>query len=177
MVSTSCHLFTEFALRPVAAQALEAGHPPRRFAAGIMGRIMVVWLLGSGVPLLGVVLAAVFALSLRNMTLTQFAVAVLILGGVSLLCGLLLMWIVSWITATPVRVVRAALKRVEQGDFRQRGSGGKRNRAAALGIRRRGGAPRPRQADPPGQADRLLTRQLSRPRRPAGLTVTSDFRQ
>ena len=27
------------------------------------------------------------------------------------------MWIVSWLTATPVRVVRAALKHVEQGDL------------------------------------------------------------
>jgi adenylate cyclase len=117
VVATSCYLFTEFALRPVAALALEAGPPPRRLAAGIMGRIMMVWLLGSGVPMLGIVLAAVFALSLRNMTLGQFAVAVLILGFVSLLFGFVLMWIVSWITTTPVRVVRAALKRVEHGDL------------------------------------------------------------
>ena len=32
VVSASCYLFTEFALRPVAAQALEVGPPPRRFA-------------------------------------------------------------------------------------------------------------------------------------------------
>ena len=31
--------------------------------------------------------------------------------------GAILMWILSWLTATPVRVVRAALNRVEQGDF------------------------------------------------------------
>ena len=42
VVSTSCYLFTEFALRPVAAQALEAGRPPGRLATGIMGRIMTV---------------------------------------------------------------------------------------------------------------------------------------
>ena len=30
VVATACYLFTEFALRPVAAQALEAGPPPRR---------------------------------------------------------------------------------------------------------------------------------------------------
>jgi adenylate cyclase len=29
----------------------------------------------------------------------------------------MLMWIVSWLTATPVRVVRGALKHVERGDF------------------------------------------------------------
>src|SRR6202035_1090308 len=117
VIATSCYLFAEFALRPVAAQALEAGRPPRRLAAGIMGRLMTVWLLGSAVPILGIVLAAMFTLSLRNLSTTQFAVAVLILGVIALIFGFVLMLIVAWLTATPVRVVRAALKRVEDGDF------------------------------------------------------------
>ncbi len=117
VVSTSCYLFTEFALRPVAAQALQAGRPPRRLAAGIMGRTMTVWLFGSAVPVLGIVLAAFFTLSLRNLSQTQFGIAVLILGIVALIFGFTLMLIVSWLTATPVRVVRAALQRVEEGDL------------------------------------------------------------
>jgi adenylate cyclase len=117
VVATGSYLFTEFALRPVAAQALEAGRPPRRFAPGIMGRTMTVWLVGSGVPVLGIMLIAFFALSLQNLTETQIAVAVLILAVVTLVVGFLLMWILSWLTATPVRVVRAALARVEQGDL------------------------------------------------------------
>jgi adenylate cyclase len=117
LVATGCYLFTEFALRPVAAQALEAGSPPRRFAPGIMGRIMAVWLLSSGVPVLGIALTAFFALVLQNLTAPQLGVAVLILSTATLVFGFLLMWILSWLTATPVRVVRAALKRVEQGDL------------------------------------------------------------
>ena len=35
VVATASYLLTEFALRPVAAQALEAGPPPRRLAAGL----------------------------------------------------------------------------------------------------------------------------------------------
>ena len=66
VVSASCYLFTEFALRPVAAQALEVGPPPRRFAPGVMGRTMLVWALGSGVPVLGILLAAIFTLTLRE---------------------------------------------------------------------------------------------------------------
>jgi adenylate cyclase len=118
LVATSSYLITEFALRPVAAQALEAGPPPRRFAPGIMGRTMTVWLLSSGVPVLGIALTAFFALTLRNLTETQLGVAVLILAAATLMFGFLLMWILSWLTATPVRVVRAALRRVEQGDLR-----------------------------------------------------------
>src|SRR5271156_5350505 len=118
LVSTACYLFTEFALRPVAAQALEAGRAPRRLAPGIMGRTLTVWLLGSGVPVLGIALTAFFVLVLRNLTETQFGVAVLILSSATLIFGFFLMWVLSWLTATPVRMVRAALKRVEQGDLR-----------------------------------------------------------
>jgi adenylate cyclase len=118
LVATACYMFTEFALRPVAAQALEAGPPPRWFAPGIMGRTMTVWLLGSGVPVVGIALTAIFALALRNLTETQFGIAVLIIAAATLIFGFILMWILSWLIATPVRVVRAALKRVEQGDLR-----------------------------------------------------------
>lgn len=117
VVSASCYLFTEFALRPVAAQALEAGRPPRRVAEGIMGRTMLVWALGSGVPVLGIFLAAAITLMLQNLTPTQFTVAIMILALFALLFGFILMWILAWLTVTPVRVVRAALNRVEQGDL------------------------------------------------------------
>jgi class 3 adenylate cyclase len=117
VVSASCYLFTEFALRPVAAQALEAGPPPRRFAPGVMGRTMLVWALGSGVPVLGILLAAIITLALRNVTPTQFTYAVIILALFALVFGFILMWILSWLTATPVRVVRSALKAVEDGDY------------------------------------------------------------
>jgi class 3 adenylate cyclase len=118
LVATACYLFAEFALRPVAAQALEAGRAPQRLAPGIMGRTLTVWLLSSGVPVLGIALIASFALALGNLTETQLGVAVLIVSCATLIFGFLLMWILSWLTATPVRVVRAALKRVEQGDLR-----------------------------------------------------------
>jgi adenylate cyclase len=117
VVATACYLITEFALRPVAAEALAAGRPPQRFAPGIMGRTMTVWLLGSGMPVLGIALTAFFALVLQNLTVTQFGVAVLIVATATLIFGFVLMWILSWLIATPVRVVRAALKRVEQGDL------------------------------------------------------------
>jgi adenylate cyclase len=118
LVATGSYLLAEFALRPIAAQALEAGPPPRRLTAGIMGRTMMVWFLGSGVPVIGIALLAIFQISMRNLTETQFAVAVLIVSFATLIFGCVLMWILAWLTATPVRVVRAALRRVEQGNLR-----------------------------------------------------------
>src|SRR6202165_5413967 len=117
VVAPACSRRTESARQPVAAQALEPGRPPRRFAPGIMGRTMTVWLLSSGVPVIGILLTAGFALSLKNLTGTHMAVAVMILAVAALIFGFLLMWILSWLTATPVRVVRMALERVEQGDL------------------------------------------------------------
>ncbi len=118
LVATGSYLLTEFALRPVAAQALGAGPPPRRLAPGIMGRTLMVWLLGSAVPVIGIGLVAFFQLLLRNLTETEFAVAVMIICAATVIFGFILMWILAWLTATPVRVVRAALKRVERGDLR-----------------------------------------------------------
>lgn len=117
VVATACYMITEFALRPIAAQALEAGRPPRRLAHGVMGRTMTVWLLSSGVPVLGILLLAVFSLSLQNLSATQFAFAVMIIALVALIFGLVLMWLLAWLIATPVRIVRSALKQVEDGDL------------------------------------------------------------
>lgn len=118
LVATGSYLVAEFALRPVAAQALEAGHPPRRLTTGIMGRTMMVWALSSGVPVVGIALVAIFQLLMRNMTETQFAVGVMIISVATLVFGFVLMLTLAWLTATPVRVVRAALQRVERGDLR-----------------------------------------------------------
>ena len=119
LVAAFSYLFTEFALRPVAAQALEAGRVSRRLAPGIMGRTLTVWLLGSGVPVLGIALTAMLGgLVLGNLSKTQLAVAVLVISSATLIFGFMLMWILSWLTATPVRAVGAALRRVEQGDLR-----------------------------------------------------------
>ncbi|MEY8015223.1 adenylate/guanylate cyclase domain-containing protein [Mycobacterium servetii] len=118
LVATGSYLATEFALRPVAAQALEAGRPPQRLTAGIMGRTMMVWFFGSGVPVIGIALVAFFQLLMRNMTETEFAVGVVMISTATLIFGCLLMWILAWLTATPVRVVRTALERVERGDLR-----------------------------------------------------------
>ncbi|WP_319436622.1 adenylate/guanylate cyclase domain-containing protein [Mycobacterium sp. RTGN5] len=117
VVSASCYFFTEFALRPVAAQALESGKPEHRAGPGVLGRTIMAWVLGSCVPVVGIALVAAFTLTLRNMTVTQLAVAVLLLAAAAAIFGFILIVIVSWLIATPVQVVRAAMQRVEDGDL------------------------------------------------------------
>lgn len=117
VAATSCYLLTEFALRPMAAQALEVGATPRSLVRGIVGRTMLVWLLCSGVPNVGVALTAIFDDTFWELSNDQFMITVLILWAPLLIFGFILMWILAWLTATPVRVVREALNRVEQGDL------------------------------------------------------------
>ena len=45
------------------------------------------------------------------------AIAVMILASFALIFGFILMWILAWLTATPVQVVSHALNRVERGDL------------------------------------------------------------
>lgn len=117
MTATNCYLITEFALRPAAAQAIAAGHPPGWLTIGVMGRLMTVWILGSGIPVLGIALSSVVSLNLHIDTRHQFVVGQLVLATVALIFGFTLMWIVTWLTTSPLQGVRAALKRVEQGDL------------------------------------------------------------
>ncbi|OYN80819.1 hypothetical protein CG716_08200 [Mycolicibacterium sphagni] len=117
VVSASCYFFTEFALRPVAAQALESAIPDHRGGPGVLGRTIMAWVLGSCVPVVGIALVAAFTLTLRNMTVTQLAVAVLLLAAAAAIFGFILIVIASWLIATPVQVVRAAMQRVEDGDL------------------------------------------------------------
>jgi class 3 adenylate cyclase len=74
-------------------------------------------MLGSGLPVVGIGLIAFFVLLLGNLNQREFGVAVLISATAAVIFGFVLMLVAAWITATPVRVVRAALKRVEEGDF------------------------------------------------------------
>lgn len=117
LVATTVYLVTEFALRPVAAQALAAGHPPHRLTAGIMGRTMSVWMVGSGLPMILFGLTAFFSLLMRNLTQRQLEVAILIAAPAAAVFGFLLMWVSAWLTVTPVRAVRAALQQVEDGNL------------------------------------------------------------
>lgn len=67
--------------------------------------------------MIGIAVAAAVTLFLRNMTITQFGVAVLLLALAAFIFGFILVVIAAWLTATPVRVVRAALRHVKQRDL------------------------------------------------------------
>ncbi|MDG3015776.1 adenylate/guanylate cyclase domain-containing protein [Speluncibacter jeojiensis] len=116
VVCANSYLFSEFALRPIAAQALQAD-TPRAARAGVTTRMVLTWAVGSGVPVAGLMIIAIWALAKGTVTTVQLAVPMLAIGGVALATGLLLTLLVASSTVAPVRTVRVAQQRVAAGDL------------------------------------------------------------
>jgi adenylate cyclase len=110
------YAFTEFALRPIAARALEAGAPRRHRFAGTTGRVMLAWTLGSSIPVIGLMLIAVFSF-IRPVTPVRFAVTILALGSITLLVGSLLLFLSVRSSIAPIESVQYGMSQIEKGDL------------------------------------------------------------
>lgn len=116
VVCAIAYLFSEFGLRPIAARALSEsdGHDT---AVGVGRRMLLFWTLGSGVPVAGLIAVALLALTREDVTRTNLAVIMLVLGGVVLVFGQLVTVLNARSVVAPIRSVRAALRRVDEGDL------------------------------------------------------------
>ncbi len=115
VVCANSYLFAEFALRVVTARVLDAAPSRRRRGIGVFGRSVLMWIVGSATPVALLMVVAVLALSGVSVSTDRLAVCVLSLGGATLVFGLLLMAQTLAATVAPIRGVRNALRRVEDG--------------------------------------------------------------
>ncbi len=120
VVCGAAYLFADFGLRPVAAVALSTGTAPRARFLGAMTRLRVAWALGSGVPIAGLLIVAVYTLAGRPMSVERLAVVVIVLGGTSLLAGFLLVSLSTGAMLGPLRSVRRAMEEVTAGRLARR---------------------------------------------------------
>jgi adenylate cyclase len=117
---TTCglsYLLSERILRRTAARVLGARPPGRRVLPGVVVRWLLFWALGTAVPVVGLMLAAVSALVYGDVPATRLAVIVLAIGGTALLIGLLVTVGAARAVADPVNAVRRAMRRVERGEL------------------------------------------------------------
>jgi adenylate cyclase len=119
IVTASCaYLLTERLLRSPAARALADGSPGRLAVPGITTRALLAWALGTGVPVLGLVILGILDLAhARGVDRTNIGVSMIVLGGASLSVGLLAVTLAARTTADPIASLRRALARVQTGDF------------------------------------------------------------
>jgi adenylate cyclase len=117
LVTASCaYMLTELLLRPAAARALGHGDPGRLVVPGVATRVVLAWALGTGLPVLGIVMIGISALS-GGASVRQLGVAMIVLGGVGIAVGLLAVTVAARATADPVDSVRRALARVQRGEL------------------------------------------------------------
>ncbi|WP_209723588.1 adenylate/guanylate cyclase domain-containing protein [Marmoricola sp. OAE513] len=117
VVSTVAYLLTEFALRPIAAQALTGQARSRRGMTGVQARMLLFWGIGTAAPTAGMVIVAIVALTSDDMSKDRVAIIALALSGVVLVFGLLVTVLNARSVVAPIASVRYALGRVRAGDF------------------------------------------------------------
>lgn len=115
------YLLAELLMRVAAARALVDGVPSDLAIPGVATRAVLAWALGTGLPVAGLVFVGLMhVLDLIPATASQLAVAIIVLGGVGLIVGLLAVTLAARATATPIDDVRDALTRVRAGEFDHR---------------------------------------------------------
>lgn len=107
------YLLAERALRPLLAVALGGMARERRSPVGVGPRLLIAWLIGSGIPLLGIVTTPLVA-SDSDYPVT---VPMVFLAAAGFASGMLLTGAAARSIGEPMRAVRVALERVAQGDL------------------------------------------------------------
>ena len=117
---TTCalvYLFSERLLRPITARALATRAPSEPTLPGVAARVLLPWAFTTAVPLLGAVMLGVLVVSGTHVTQTRLALTVIFLSLLVLTAGLAAMAVAARSLADPLKSVRAALARVEEGDL------------------------------------------------------------
>jgi adenylate cyclase len=114
---TIVYLLTERMLRRAVTTALRSELPHRTGLPGVVARSVLAWALGTAVPILGLITLAIGTFLIARITVRDFAIAVLALGGIALLVGLGVTYTAARAIADPVESVRLGLARVQRGDL------------------------------------------------------------
>jgi adenylate cyclase len=117
---TTCaleYLLCERALRPVTACALAARPHPACVAPGVRARVGMAWSLGTGVPLLGLLVVGVAGVARPHVHAADVAAAVLFLAVVAWVAGFFVTQLAAKAIADPLLAVRRGLDAVERGEF------------------------------------------------------------
>ncbi|MGH2922713.1 MAG: adenylate/guanylate cyclase domain-containing protein [Solirubrobacterales bacterium] len=111
------YLLSERVLRGATAAAMAASVPRRPVVPGVAARSVIAWALGTGVPLLGMVLVALYTVGGDDIDRRELALTVLGLGAIGFVIGLLAVILAARASSDPINSVRDALADVERGDL------------------------------------------------------------
>ncbi len=104
------------ALRPAVAELLTEEPPTQPRGPGLRVRALSAWMVGTGVPMLALMLVAGSALVV-DYPGHRLAVVVLVLGAFAIVSGLVIASFTAATTADPIDEVRRGMRHVQRGDF------------------------------------------------------------
>ena len=111
------YLLSERVLRGATAAAMGAAAPRRPVVPGVAARSVIAWALGTGVPLLGMIMVSIYTVGGEDIDSRELALTVLGLGALGLVIGLLAVVLAARAASDPINSVRDALADVERGDL------------------------------------------------------------
>ena len=111
------YMFAERLLRPAAARALAARPLEEPALPGLVGRAMIAWAIGSGIPLIGLAMIGFSALTQNDFDPDQLAIAVLAIAGGAVIVGFFAVLFAARTSAQPIVSVRHAVGEIERGDL------------------------------------------------------------
>jgi adenylate cyclase len=111
------YLMSERVLRPVTTLALSANPPVAPSGPGVRIRILMVWLVATGTPLVGIGVVALSGLFTNHIDSELLAAGVLFLAMVAGFSGLLATKLTARSLGDSLGSMRGALARIEEGDY------------------------------------------------------------
>ncbi|HMS72050.1 MAG TPA: adenylate/guanylate cyclase domain-containing protein, partial [Baekduia sp.] len=109
------YLVTERIMRKPAARALSSEVPEKLVVPGVATRAVLAWAFGSGAPVMGLVALAIVAIAGGPGDELDLEVAIIVLGGIALVVGLLAVTLAARATADPIDAVTDGLDAVQRG--------------------------------------------------------------
>jgi adenylate cyclase len=116
MTSTIAYLLSEQLMRPIVRSVLSYEELEKPEVPGVRARILLTWSMGTGVPLIGILLVGLQALTGTGFSTDRLAATVGFLALVALIVGMSALWIAARSIAEPLATLRQALDRVRAGD-------------------------------------------------------------
>ncbi len=112
------YLQAERVLRPVAVAALREGVPEQIHSPGVILRVVLTWLLSTGVPLLAIIITLTTGrLAILQASAAELYMPILLLAISALVIGLIGTVLTAMSIADPLRQLRWALGEVQRGNY------------------------------------------------------------
>ena len=110
------YLVAEVALRPLTAIAFKVGTPPARPFIGLRARLIGIWVIAIGLPMLALVNLAVYAVSGADLPVARMALTLAFIGIGGIVVSIAGGWLLVTAMLAPIRSVAWAMEELAGGN-------------------------------------------------------------